>query len=111
MINHEEHKYQQCVVTFGNDDVYAATGSIEDVVDKKGYGLLMFSNRKMEDGFVDVDTVPCVLRFQKPKDVENIIGVLTGLKNSIEKQKSLDAGSMTDKEWEKHLSELKCQSE
>lgn len=111
MINHEEHKYQQCVITFGNDDVYAATGSIEDVADKKSYGLLMFSNRKMEDGFVDVDTVPCVLRFQKPEDVDNIIGVLTELKNSMEKQKSLDAGSMTDEEWKKHLSELKCQGE
>lgn len=106
MIKHEEHKYQQCVITFGNNDVHAAIGSIDDVNNKKKYRLLMLSNHKMEDGFIDVDTVPCILRFQKPEDVDNIIGLLTDLKGSMK-----DVSSMNDEEWEKHLSELKCQSE
>lgn len=87
MIKHETFIRKQCVVTFGDGDVNAGTCLETDAISKKEYHLLLLSEREIQESNY-LDTIPCILRFQKPEDVDSLIEALGELKASMEKHEA-----------------------
>lgn len=79
MIRHGAYTYEQCMVEF-NGDIHMAVSQLDEEGQK--YPAILLDYREIESQ-VNLNTIPCILKFKNPEAIDGLIQILSNIKEGI----------------------------